>query len=111
MGGILVRKLVKPTKGFCSWPPHQSGLDQILPSQTKPDIRAAAAGVLRETDSAVGQELGGLDPPDRFFDQLAELLALVVRDRRLQVLDLDQALADEDHHGRMRDASYPGVTD
>ena len=30
MGGLLVSKLVKPTKVFGSWPPHQSGIDQLL---------------------------------------------------------------------------------
>ena len=30
MGGLLVSKLVKPTKVFGSWPPHQSGIYQLL---------------------------------------------------------------------------------
>jgi hypothetical protein len=30
MGGLLVSKLVKPTKVFGSWPTHQSGIDQLL---------------------------------------------------------------------------------
>src|SRR3989449_4782525 len=90
MGGFSVRKLVKPTKLFGSRPPHQSGLDQILPSQTEANIRTTAAGVLRETDATMGQELGGFDPPDGVFDQLAEFAALVVRDRGTQVLDLNQ---------------------
>src|SRR5437867_7343967 len=57
-------KLVKPIKTFCSWPPDEGGLDQLLASETKPDIRTAAAWVLRETDATVGQELGRLDLPD-----------------------------------------------
>src|SRR3989441_8657148 len=85
MGGFLEIKLVKPTKVFGSWPPHQSGLDQILPSQTKAYVRAAAAGVLRETNTAVGLELGGFDPPDGVFDQLAEFLALLLGNSRPQV--------------------------
>src|SRR3989441_8907614 len=61
MGGFSVRKLVKPTKIFGSWPPHQSGLDQLLPSQTQPYIGAAAAGVLGEADAAMRRELSGFE--------------------------------------------------
>src|SRR5438132_1885330 len=89
IGGFLVIKLVKPSKMLCSWPPDESGLDQLLASEAKPDIGTAAARVLRETDPAVRQELGGLDLPDRRFDQLPELAPLVVTDRRTQVLNLD----------------------
>jgi hypothetical protein len=49
MVGVLVIKLVKPTKIFCSWTPHQSGVGQFVLSKTKTDIRTAAAGVLRKT--------------------------------------------------------------
>src|SRR3989442_15358671 len=87
MGGFSVRKLVKPTKVFGSWPPHQSGLDQLLPSQTKTYVWAAAARVLRETNPAMRQELGGLDSPDGVFDQLAEFTALLGGDRGAQVLN------------------------
>src|SRR3989442_14342109 len=76
MGGSSVRKLVKPTKVFGSWPPHQSGLDQFLPAQPQPDVGAAAGSVLRETTPAVRQELSRLDSPDGILDQLADLLAL-----------------------------------
>ena len=82
-------KLVKPIKLFCSWPPDEGGLDQLLASETQPDIGAATAGVLRKTDAAVGQELGGVDLHDRSFDQLAELAPLLICDRGVQVLDLD----------------------
>jgi len=37
-------------------------------------------GFLGETDTTVGQELRGFDPPDRVLDQVAELLALCVAD-------------------------------
>ena len=92
-------KLVKPIKTFCSWPPDESGLDQFLPSETKPDIGTAAARVLRETDAAVGQELSRLDLPDGGFDQLSELVPLLICDSGVQVLDLDEALAHENHLG------------
>jgi len=68
MGAFLLSKLVKPTKLFCSWPPHQSGFGQILPSQAEPDVGAAAARILRESNTAVRQELSGLDPSNGVFD-------------------------------------------
>jgi len=61
-------KLVKPIKLFCSWAPDEGGFDQLLASETEPDIRTAAAGVLWETDATVGQELGRLDLPDGLVD-------------------------------------------
>src|SRR5438445_8771564 len=102
-------KLVKPIKLFCSWPPDESGLDQFLASETKPDIRTAAAGVLREADAAVGQELSRLDLPDGGFDQLPELAPLLIRDRGVQVLNLDQPLAHENNLGDFGDAGHPGI--
>src|SRR5881296_896192 len=78
IGGFLVMKLVKPIKAFRSWPPDESGLDQLRASETKPNIRTAAARVLGETDAAVGQELARLDLPDGRFDQLPELAPLLI---------------------------------
>src|SRR5579859_6734657 len=111
MGGFLVSKLVKPTKFFCSWPPHQSGRGEILPSQTKPHIGAGAARVLREPDAAVGQELSGFDPPDGVFDKMAELLALVFGDSGFEVLNFREPLADEYDLRDLGDACHPGVAD
>src|SRR5438128_3624982 len=102
-------KLVKPIKTFCSWPPDESGLDQFLPSETKPNIRTAAARVLRETDAAVGQELSRLDLPDGLFDELPELAALLIRDRGVQVLNFDQPLAHENHLGDFGDSGDPRI--
>src|SRR5439155_2123197 len=109
MGGSLVMKLVKPIKLFCSWPPDQGGLDQLLASETKPDIRTAAARVLWETDAAVGQELRSLDLPDGRFHQLPELAPLLIADAGMQVLNLDQPLAYEHHLGDFGDAADPGI--
>src|ERR1700739_1070140 len=97
MGGFLVIKLVKPTKVFCSWPPHQSGFGHVLPSETQPHVRAAAAGVLREANAAVGEELGRFDPADGACRQLAEFPTLLVGDSSSKVLHLDQPLANEHH--------------
>ena len=91
MGGFLVIKLVKPTKVFCSWTPHQVA-STIPASQTQPHIRATAAGVLGEADAAVRQELGRLDSADRVLYQVTKFLALFLGDGGSQVLDFDQAL-------------------
>src|SRR6266478_6966961 len=47
MGGILVRKLVKPTKVVCSWTPYERRFGQVLPPQAESDIWTAGALVLR----------------------------------------------------------------
>jgi hypothetical protein len=88
MGGILERKLVKPTKVICSWTPHQRRFGEILPPQTKTDVGAAGAGVLGKADATVGQELGCFDPSDRVLHQVAELFALLVADGCPEVLNL-----------------------
>jgi hypothetical protein len=58
MGGILVCKLVKPTKVICSWAPHERVFGQIWSSQTEPNVGTAGAGILGKPDAAVRQELG-----------------------------------------------------
>src|SRR5438105_9262017 len=110
-GGMLVRKLVKQTKVFGSWATYQRCFGQIWPSQTQTDVGTAGAGVLREADATVGQELGGFDPADRVLDQVAELFALFVPDDRPEVLNLDQTLTDKHHLGYIGDAGDPGVAD
>src|ERR1700692_2187450 len=71
-----VIKLVKPTKVVCSWAPHESGVRQYLLSQTKPHIRAAAAGILRKAYAAVRQKVCRLDAANCAFDQATKLLSL-----------------------------------
>ncbi|MFY9908386.1 MAG: hypothetical protein WAK56_01020, partial [Candidatus Sulfotelmatobacter sp.] len=89
MGGFLVIKLVKPTKVFCSCTPYQGGCGEILPTQTEPNIRAATARVLRKTNAAVREELGGLNPVDSVFDDVSEFFPLLLGDRGSQILDFD----------------------
>src|SRR6266436_6047091 len=62
IGGILVCKLVKPTKVVCSWTSYERSFGQVRSSQTEPDVGTAGAGVLGKADAAVGQELGRFDP-------------------------------------------------
>src|SRR5882724_13070764 len=93
MGGLLVRKLVKHTKIFSSWAPHQPRFGQILPPQTQAKVGTAGAGVLGEANAAVGQKLGRFDPLDRILDEMTEFLPLFVADNGSEVLNLDQPLA------------------
>src|SRR5207245_8528967 len=74
IGGSLVMKLVKPIKLFCSWPSDEGSLDQLLASETKPDIGAANAGGMRKTDAAERQELGVVDLHDRSLEQLSAVV-------------------------------------
>jgi hypothetical protein len=108
-GGFLVSKLVKPTKVFCSWASYETGFSRLRFPEAKPNIRAVAAGVLREANSTVSQEVAGLDSSNRVFCQLAELAPLFVSDRSAQILDLNQSLADEDGLSDLRDSRHPGV--
>jgi hypothetical protein len=98
MGGFLVTKLVKPIKTVGSWTPHHRSVDHFLLSKTEAPIRAAAARVLGKTDATVRQKVRQLNSADRPFHQVAKLLALLLRYGSAQVLNLDQALADE-HDG------------
>src|SRR5438552_17154687 len=102
-------KLVKPIKVFCSAAPHQCGLDHILASEAKPNIRTAATRVLRKTDATVGQELGRLDMLDGGFDQLSELAPLLDVDGCAQVLDFDQPPAYENYLGHLGDSGDPRI--
>src|SRR5438045_944460 len=111
MGGSLVIKLVKPIKTLRSWTPYDSGVYHLLLSKTKPHVRTATTRILRKADATVRQEVCGLDSADCAFDQAAELLPLFVADGRAQILNLDQALADEHHLRHFSNAGHPRVAD
>ena len=74
-------------------------------------MRAAYAAVLRESDSAVGRELGSLDLSDRRFEQSAKFHALFFRNRCPEVLDLGLMFAHEDDKGHFRNSRHPGIGD
>ena len=57
------------------------------------------------------QELCGLDSSDRVLDQPSEFLSLVIGDRGVQILNLDQAFADKYDLGDVGNARHPRVTD
>jgi hypothetical protein len=64
---------------------------------------------LGKADATVGQEVRRLDATDGAFHQATKLLTLVVGDGGAQILNLDEALADEHDLGDLCDTSYPGV--
>ena len=97
MGGILVRKLVKPTKVVCSWAPYQRHFGQILPAQTESDIRTTGAWVLGKPNAAVRQKLGCFDPANGVLDQIAKFFSLFVANSGSEILNLDQPFADKHH--------------
>ena len=59
----------------------------------------------------MGRKVGRFDSADRAFHQTAKLLALFVGDRGAQVLNLDQALTDEDDLGNIGNTRDPRVAD
>jgi hypothetical protein len=75
IGGLLVCKIVKPTKVFYSRFSDECGVNQLLLSKAKSYVGTADARVLRETYATVSQKLGRFNAPDRFFDQLPETTA------------------------------------
>jgi len=109
IGGILVRKFVKPTKVVCSWTPHQCRLGQVRPPQAESDIGTAGARVLGEANAAVRQKLGRFDPLDRVLDKMAELFSLLVSDGCSAVLNLNQPLADKYHLSNLCDPGDPRI--
>src|SRR5579863_4568944 len=109
MGGFLIIKLVKPTKIFCSWTPHQCGVGQLLFSQTKPNVWTAAARILRKADATERQKIRRFNPADRSFDKVTELLPLFVGNGGAKILNFDQALADEYDLGDVGNSCYPRV--
>jgi hypothetical protein len=78
MGGYLKCKLVKPTKLFSSWPPDQSGFDQLVATEAHPKVWAAGTGILGKADATVGWESRSFDSFNGVSDQRTEFLTLFV---------------------------------
>src|SRR6266481_3683859 len=72
---------------------------------------AAHAAVLGEADTAVGNKLSRFDLADRCLHKAPELLTLLLRDRRSQILNLGSMLPDEDDQCYFRNPTDPGITD
>src|SRR5208282_149883 len=113
LGGIgigLKRKFVKQTK-INSRLAHEGGLDQVTLIEAEPDEWAGRTRILRKTDAAVRQEQPGFDPSDSLFDQVCELLPLLVRNGGSEVLHFDQTLAHENNLGDFVDPRHPRIAD
>jgi hypothetical protein len=93
-----------------SWLSNQVRRDQFLTIEAQPQVRAACASVLRETNAAVREELSCLDLIDRSLNQLAKLSALIFVDGRLQVLNFGCVFPNKDDERNLRNAGHPGIT-
>src|SRR5713226_3454141 len=72
---------------------------------------AAHAAVLGKADTAVRNKLSRFDLTDRCLHKAPELLALLFRDRRSQILNFGSMLPDEDDQCYFRNPADPGITD
>ena len=71
---------------------------------------AAQAAVLEKADTSVRNELSRLDLAGRGLYKTPELMALLFRDRRSQVLNLGGMFPDEDDQSYFRNPADPGIT-
>src|SRR5258708_36713392 len=72
---------------------------------------AAHAAVLGKADTAVRNKLSRFDLTDRCLHKAPELLTLLFRDRRSQILNFGSMLPDEDDQCYFRNPTDPGITD
>ena len=87
------------------------GIHHLLLSEAEAQMRAAQASVLRKADAATRRKLGGFDLPNGARDHRAKAVALLLGDGGLQILNLDQPLAYEDHEADVGFSGDPGITD
>src|SRR5713226_4570633 len=69
------------------------------------------AAVLGKADTGVRNKLSRFDLADRCLHKAPELLALLFRDRRSQILNLGTMLPHEDDQCYFRNPTDPGITD
>src|ERR1700676_280524 len=74
-------------------------------------MRATHASVLRKADAAVRRELARFDLAGCRLDQTAVFTPLLVRYGCLQVLNLRNALSNEDNQCNILNSADPGITD
>src|SRR6266852_5883550 len=72
---------------------------------------AAQAAVLGEADTAVRNKLSRFDLANGCLHEAPELLPLLFRDRRSQILNLGSMLPHEDDQGYFWNPTDPGITD
>src|SRR6267143_3294187 len=71
---------------------------------------AAQAAVLGKADTAVRNKLSSFDLADRCLHEATELLALLFRDRRSQILNFGSVFPDENDQRYFRNPTDPGIT-
>src|SRR5712691_2341369 len=72
---------------------------------------AAQTAVLGKADTAVRDKLSRFDLADRSLHEAPELLTLLFRDRRSQILNFGSMFPDEDDQCYFRNPTDPGITD
>src|SRR5260370_26329802 len=72
---------------------------------------ATQAAVLGEADTAVRNKLSRLDLADRCLREAPELLTLLFRDRRSQILNFGSVLPHKDDQCYLRNPTNPGIAD
>src|SRR5258708_35002183 len=72
---------------------------------------AAQATVLREANTTMRNKLSRFDLADRCLHKVPELLTLLFRDRRSQILNFRSMLSHEDNQCYFRNSTDPGITD
>src|SRR5712691_7361874 len=72
---------------------------------------AAQAAVLGKADTAVRNKLSRFDLADRSLHKAPELLTLLFRDRRSQILNFGSMFPHEDDQGYFRNPADPRITD
>src|SRR5713226_6939309 len=72
---------------------------------------AAQAAVLGKADTAVRNKLSRFDLADRCLHKAPELLSLLFRDRRSQILNFRSMFPHEDDQCYFRKPTDPGITD
>src|SRR6266849_7834518 len=72
---------------------------------------ATQAAVLRKADTAVRNKLSRFDLADRCFHEAPELLTLLFRDRRSQILNFRGVFPHEDDQCYFRNPTDPGIAD
>src|SRR5712692_5440516 len=74
-------------------------------------MRAAHAAVLGKAETAVRNKLSRFDLTDRCLHKAPELLPLLFRDRRSQILNFGSMFPHEDDQCYFRNPADPGITD
>jgi hypothetical protein len=95
IGGYLVCKLVKQTT-INSRLAYEYGFDEIGAVEAESEEGTGGARILREADAAMQAEESRFNPSNCIVDQSGKLVSLFIGNRCLQVLDFNQAFADED---------------